>query len=129
MIKKAICLAFALTFLAVTAQAAPKTLQVEFQYDKPAQAFNLYMDGSKVCNTNATAGNTNPTAGTMECTDIEIPYGVHLFTMTAVVDGMETQHSPAYVWPYAPEPAAAPVFLNFSIAVDGKNVQIGPANP
>jgi hypothetical protein len=122
MIKKAICLAFALTFLAVTAQAAPKTLQAEFQYDTPAQAFNLYMDGSKVCNTNATTG-------TMECTDIEIPYGVHLFTMTAVVDGMETQHSRAYVWSYAPEPAAAPVFLNFSIAVDGKNVQIGPANP
>ena len=100
--------------------ATSKTLEVQFEYPTPAQAFNLYMDGHQVCNTN--------TPNVMSCTGIEIPYGVHLFTMTAVVDGVETMHSPAYVWSYVPEPGAAPVFVNFSVVIDGKTVQLGPAN-
>jgi len=100
--------------------AATKSIEVQFEYPTPAQAFNLYMDGSKICNTN--------TPDVMSCTGIEIPYGVHLFTMTAVVNGVETQHSPPYVWSYAPEPGEPPVFINFSVIVDGKNIQLAPAN-
>jgi len=106
--------------LAAIVQAKPATIQVEFEYNTPAQAFNLYMDGKKVCNTNE--------PNVMNCTNIEIPFGVHMFTMTAVVDNVETQHSPAYVWTYAPEPIGPPVFINFSISVDGKDVQVVPAN-
>jgi len=102
------------------AQAAPKSIEVEFEYNTPAQAFNLYMDGQKICNT--------ITPNVMSCSDVEIPYGVHLFTMTAVVDNVETIHSPAYVWSYAPAPGAPPVFINFSVTVDGKNFQLSPAN-
>jgi len=101
-------------------RAATSSIEVQFKYDTPAQAFNLYMDGQKICNTN--------TPNVMSCTDIEIQYGVHLFTMTAVVDGLETMHSPAYVWSHAPAPGDPPVFINFSVTVDGKNVQLAPVN-
>jgi len=113
-------LSILLVFAATSVHAATKSIEVEFSYNTPAQAFNLYMNGQQICNSN--------TPDVMSCTDIEIPYGVHLFTMTAVVNGLETQHSPAYVWSYAPEPGPAPTFINFNISVDGKSVQLAPAN-
>jgi len=102
----------------VWAATSPKTLEVQFEYSTPAESFNLYMDGAKVCTT------TEPNV--MTCTDVNIPYGVHLFTMTAVVDSMETLHSPAYMWTYAPTPGPSPVFINLS--VNGENVQLVPVN-
>ena len=108
----------AMLLLTATAQAATKSIEVEFEYSEPAQAFNLYMNGSKICNVT--------TPNVMNCADIEMPYGVHQFTMTAVVNGLETQHSPPYIWSYAPEPGDPPVFINFNISVDGKNIKLAP---
>ena len=102
------------------ASASLKTIQVHFSYPTPAQAFNLYMDGKQICNTN--------TPDVMNCTDVEIPYGVHMFTMTAVVDNVETNHSPAYVWVFSPEQGKPPVVITFTVTVDGENVELGPAN-
>lgn len=113
-----------LIFTASLSYAAPKQIEVEFSYDnRPVNEFRLYMDGKKICST------TNSTARTLSCPTVEIPYGVHLFTMTAVEPpDVETMHSPAYQWTYSPTQGSGPVFINFNITVDGKVIPVGSAN-
>ena len=110
--------------ISTTAHAADKKVEVQFSYDnRPVTEFRLYMDGTKICSS------TDGQARTMDCPAVAIPYGVHLFTMTAVEPpGVETSHSPAYMWTYSPAQGSGPVFINFSITVDGKVIPVGPAN-
>lgn len=113
-----------LLLVATISHAAPKQIEVQFSYeDRPVTEFRLYMDGQKICSS------TDSAARTLTCPTVEIPYGVHLFTMTAVEPpGVETTHSPAYQWTYSPTQGSGPVFINFSITVDGKVIPVGPAN-
>lgn len=103
-------------FLAVcasTAQAA-KNIEVDFEYTGQAESFNLYMDGSVIC--------TDVATGKMTCNDIAIDYGMHQFTMTAISGGLETLHSPAYMWSYSPVQGAGPTIINFNVTVEGGKV-------
>ena len=70
---KQLLFCLALIMYGTSSYAATKSIEVQFEYPSPAQAFNLYMDGKQVCNTNTTE--------VMSCTDIEIPYGVHRDTL------------------------------------------------
>jgi len=106
----------------VSAQAADKKIEVTFTYESPAKEFRLYMDGQKVCSTLSSASTTK-----MDCLNIPIVYGIHMFTMTAVsLENIESTHSPAYAWTYAPISGVPPTFINFTIVVDGKPVTVGP---
>lgn len=106
-----------ITMCALSAYAN-KGVTVKFEYSQPAEKFNLYMDGNIIC--------TDTVVGTMDCNDVVIEYGVHQFTMTAVSNGLETLHSPPYVWSYSPIQGAGPTFLNFNITLeDGSVIPIG----
>jgi len=106
--------------LAAFPALAAKTLEVEFTYDCPATEYRLYMDGDQVCP--ATAG----TEKKMSCENVEIAHGVHLFTMTAMSDGVETKHSPPFTWTYSPIQHDGPVMINFSVTLEnGSIVPIG----
>ena len=106
--------------LAVIPALAAKTLEVEFTYDRPATEYRLYVDGDQVCT--ATAGQEKK----MSCANIEIAHGVHLFTMTAMSDGVETKHSPPFTWTYSPIQHDGPVMINFSVTLEnGSIVPIG----
>lgn len=110
--------------VSVAADPPTKKIEVQFAYSGSATAYRLYMDGSKVCETLAAAEQK------MMCDNIAIPYGVHMFTMTAIESsGIETNHSNAYAWTYAPINGAPPTFINFSIMVDGKTIPVGPLGP
>lgn len=110
--------------VAVAADPPPKKLEVTFEYTGQATAFRLYMDGQKVCETVAGAEQK------MICENVAIPYGVHMFTMTAIeISGIESSHSAPYTWTYAPINGAPPTFINFSITVDGKTIPVGPLGP
>lgn len=117
-IKKILLIMFAL--LPTVAIAADKSITVSFDYSGNASAYRLYMDGNQVCESQAGAEKT------MQCASLSIPYGVHLFTMTAIDGGVETNHSQAYAWTYSPANAAPPTMINFTITVDGQAQQVGP---
>lgn len=106
--------------LAVPALAA-KNIEVAFDYSGEAESYNFYMDGKKLCS--APAGSEKK----FSCNDLEIGYGVHIFTMTAnKPGGIETMHSQAYTWAYAPEQGAGPSLINLSITMEnGAVVPIG----
>jgi hypothetical protein len=108
-----------LSLAALPARAA-KTLDVEFAFDYQATEYRLYMDGSQICT--ATAGAEKK----ISCPEMTIPYGVHLFTMTAMTDGIESKHSTAYQWTYSPIQHDGPVMINFSVTLEnGTVVPIG----
>ena len=123
--KRYLLLIATILLVAATQTHAAKSISVDFSYDdRPVTEFRLYMDGTKICTS------TDGAARTMDCPAVEIPYGVHLFTMTAVEPpGIETSHSNAYMWTYSPSQGSGPVFINFSITVDGKVIPVGPVGP
>lgn len=106
--------------LPAVALAADKSITVNFDYTGNASAYRLYMDGKQVCESQAGAEKS------MHCVSVPIPYGVHLFTMTAIEEGIETSHSPAYAWTYSPINTTPPTMINFTITVDGQTQQVGP---
>lgn len=111
-------LAILMFFMFVALAYGAKNIQVDFEYSQPAESFRLYMDGAVIC--------TDVTAGTMTCNDIAIDYGVHQFTMTAVSGGIESLHSPAYLWSYSPVQGPGPAFINFNVTLeDGSVVPLG----
>lgn len=101
--------------------AADKQIKVDFSYEGNASEFRLYMDGTKICTT------PDGQARSMDCPTVPIPYGVHIFTLTAIDGGIETSHSSPYSWVYMPEQGDGPLFINFSVTVDGKEIKLGPA--
>lgn len=114
-----IIVSFALLSLAAMASASDRAVSVHFDYAGNATAYRLYMDGGKVCEAQAKVEKV------MDCT-FSIPYGVHIFTMTAIEEGIETVHSNAYAWTYSPTNTSPPTMINFTITVDGQTQQVGP---
>lgn len=103
-----------LSLFLVTQAFAAKNIAVEFEYTKPAESFNIYMDGSMIC--------SGSTVGTIICSDLTIDYGMHQFTMTAVTDGIETLHSNPYMWSFSPVQGSGPTIINFNITVEDGTV-------
>jgi len=119
---KKVLLFISCLLLAATQCYAAKSISVDFSYEnRPVTEFRLYMDGQKICSSPDGASRS------LTCPAVDVPYGVHLFTMTAVEPpGVETTHSPAYMWAYTPSQGSGPVFINFNITVDGKVIPVGP---
>lgn len=111
---------FVLLILLPINALAEKTIAVDFSYpNNTAKEFRLYMDGKNICQT------LGGTLRAMSCSAVEVQFGVHTFTMTAVeADSVETNHSPPYVWNYLATPGNPPLFLNFKITIDGTNIEL-----
>jgi len=116
---KKLLLAVALVLTAINAQAA-KSIIVEFSYEAPADSFTVYMDETPVCTA------TNDSSPSIVCEDLNMNYGVHLFTMTATYQGQESLHSPAYTFAYKPELPTPPATLEIKIIINGVETVLKP---
>ena len=117
--KRIVGVLFFLMVVVTAAQAELVTVSISYTYSEPTEAMNLYMDGNKVCS-------TNDQTGVFECLEVEIPYGVHMFTLTAVTDGVESAHGDPYTWVHSPPPPEKPAMTTIIITINGENIQLSP---
>lgn len=113
--KISLVLMLGLMFASV-AQAEPKKVEVTFSMSDNFDSVTFYVGNEKVCTVPKLELKFEEPHYVLTCDQVNIPVGWSSFSLTATVDGRESQHSPTVNWmkpiPESPIPGIQSLTFN-----------------